>query len=388
MKLISQQINRDSSGDVTIVPQDKEDLWVLYNLIHGGDILTLKTYRNVKPTPQSKSQQKLLTLHLKAVSSEFIASEGLLRIKSQTTEPHEFVPLNSFHTAEVLFNFPVTISKQEWDQLALTSISTACDIDSKAEVGAVVFEEGVGHVCIITDNMTIIKAKIDKSIPKKRRGDSSSHDKAVAKFMDTLVVSTLRNLDLLKLKAIVLVAPGILADTLFKGIVSSLEETGDKEMIRTKEKFITAKSSTGYLQGLEEALKTPQLTKRLQDTKVQRNVTLFDEFMADLNLDSGKAYYGEKDVQKAIDLGPGAVKTLLVSDKLFKNDDISKRKEYVALVERVENEGGEVSIFSSLHDSGKQLDGLTGIAVILNYPVYGLDEDAEDEDEEEEEFIE
>lgn len=387
MKLVSQQINRDSSGEVTVVPQDKEDLWVLYNLIHKDDVLTLKTYRNVKPTPQSKSQQKLLTLHLKAVSSEFIASEGLLRIKSQTTEPHDLVPMNSFHTAEVLFNFPVTISKEEWDQLALDAVSTACDIDSKAEVGAVVFEEGVGHVCIITDNMTIIKAKIEKSIPKKRRGDSSAHDKAVAKFLSTLVTSTIRNLDLVKLKAIVLVAPGIMADSMFKLIVTSLEESGDKELIRTKEKFITAKSSTGYLQGLEEALKTPQLTKRLNDTKVQKNVSLFDEFMADLNLDNGKAYYGEKDVAKALDLGPGVVKTLLVSDKLFKNDDIAKRKYYISLVERVENESGEVSIFSSLHDSGKQLDGLTGIAVILNYPVYGLDEDQEEE-EEEEEFIE
>lgn len=384
MKLVNESFNRDSSGHVTVVPQDKEDLWVLYNLVQAGDGLTLKTYRNVKPTAQAKAQQKLLTLHLKAVSSEFVASEGLLRIKAQTTEPHEFVPLNSFHTAEVLYNFPVTLEKEEWDQLALNAVTEACNVDAKAEVGAVVFEEGVGHVCLLTDNMTVLKAKVDKSIPKKRRGDSSAHDKALAKFLDTLVVSVLRNLDLLKLKAVVIVAPGVLADTLLRLIMVKLEESGEKELMRTRDKFVTAKASTGYLQGLEEALKTPQLAKRLNDTKVQRNVALFDEFMADLNLDSGKAYYGEKDVLRALDLGPGAVKTLLVSDKLFKNDDVAKRKHYVALVERVEREGGEVSIFSSLHDSGKQLDGLTGIAVILNYPVYGLD----DEEEEEEEFIE
>lgn len=388
MKLVAQTLNRDSSGTITVVPQDREDLWTLYNLVQANDLLHLKTYRNVKPTPQSKSQQKLLTLHLKVHQSEFIASEGLLRIKCQTTQPHDLVPLNSFHTAEVLLNYPVTIEKDEWDPLAMKTVTDACDIDAKAEMGALVFEEGVGHVCLITENMTIIKNKIDKSIPKKRRGDSSGHDKAMVRFLDMLVDSTLRNLDLKALKAIVVAAPGIWADKMVKLIVQRLEESGDKELARCRDKFVAAKSSSGYLQGLEEAMKSPELKKRLQDTKVQRNVILFDEFMADLNLDNGKAYYGEKDVTKAMDLGPGTIKSLLVSDKLFKNDDVAIRKKYIDLVQRVENEGGEVSIFSSLHDSGKQLDGLTGIACVLQYPAYGLDDDEDEEEEEEEEFVE
>jgi protein pelota len=47
----------------------------------------------------------------------------------------------------------------------------------------------------------------------------------------------------------------------------------------------------------------------------------------------------------------------------------------------VKSTGGEVLIFSSIHESGKQLDQLTGVAAILNFPVPEIesedDEDAE-----------
>lgn len=142
---------------------------------------------------------------------------------------------------------------------------------------------------------------------------------------------------------------------------------------------MTANSSTGYLQALEEVLKDPSVKKQLTDTKVQKNVALFDEFTKNLNLDNYKSFYGESEVMKAIAI-PGAVKTLLITDTLFKNDDVEKRKKYINIVESVKNNGGEVSVFSSLHDSGIQLDQLTGLAVILNYPIPDL-EDSDDDDE-------
>lgn len=39
------------------------------------------------------------------------------------------------------------------------------------------------------------------------------------------------------------------------------------------------------------------------------------------------------------------------------------------MVEEVRNAGGEVSIFSGMHESGRQLNGLTGIAAILRFPL-------------------
>ena len=38
----------------------------------------------------------------------------------------------------------------------------------KAEVGAVVMQEGLAHVCIVLSSLTIVKSKIQLAIPQKR----------------------------------------------------------------------------------------------------------------------------------------------------------------------------------------------------------------------------
>jgi hypothetical protein len=42
---------------------------------------------------------------------------------------------------------------------------------------------------------------------------------------------------------------------------------------------------------------------------------------------------------------------------------------YVGLCESVQAKGGSVHIFSTLHPSGEQLKGLTGVAAVLRFPL-------------------
>lgn len=50
------------------------------------------------------------------------------------------------------------------------------------------------------------------------------------------------------------------------------------------------------------------------------------------------------------------------------------------MCDQVKSFGGSVVIFSSLHESGRQLNGLGGVAALLTYP---LDLDLVEEEEEE-----
>ncbi|QPG73863.1 hypothetical protein FOA43_001178 [Brettanomyces nanus] len=379
MKLLHQKLERDQSGRVSVIAEDKDDLWTLYNLIAKGDDITMKTYRNVKRgsgANESNSTRKLLTLTLRIEAVDFTPSEEVMRVKGRSIEQNEDVPQGSYHTDELGLGKKIILYKDEWDEVALDTISKACSIESKAEVGAVVLEEGVAHICLLTDSMTVIRSKIQKSIPKKRRGDSSQHDKAIDKFLQSTAESTIRNLNIEKFKAIVLVSPGTVARQLYDRIFEIATKEHNKSLIKCKNKFVVSHSSTGYLQGLEEALKSPELVKRLSDTKFQRNVLIFDEFTKYLNEDMGRAWYGEQEVVKASNI-PGAIKVLLITDSLFKNDDIGRRKYFIQLTDKVKDGGAEVSVFSCLHDTGEQLNQLTGIAVILNYPIPNLDEDDE-----------
>jgi len=55
---------------------------------------------------------------------------------------------------------------------------------------------------------------------------------------------------------------------------------------------------------------------------------------------------------------------------------VKERRRWVKLVDQVRDvEGGEVRVLSSLHESGKRLEGLGNVAAILTYPLEDLDED-------------
>jgi protein pelota len=71
-----------------------------------------------------------------------------------------------------------------------------------------------------------------------------------------------------------------------------------------------------------------------------------------LGSDEQRAWYGPDHVALAIDRG--AVGTLLISDELFRASDPLLRKKNVSLVEDVRRKGGEVLIFSSMHESGQR----------------------------------
>lgn len=50
------------------------------------------------------------------------------------------------------------------------------------------------------------------------------------------------------------------------------------------------------------------------------------------------------------------------------------RQKYVHLVESAKTSGDGVHIFSSMHPSERQLGQITGVAAILRFPLYELDD--------------
>jgi len=203
------------------------------------------------------------------------------------------------------------------------------------------------------------------------------------KFFQTTLDTLLRQIDLSESKPILLASPGFTAASFQKHIVDTATSTGNKPLLANKSNFIVVHSSSGHLHSLNEVLKSPEVLVRLKDTKYARETRLMDDFMTLLRKDDGRAWYGPKEVEKAVEKGAvgrgGGV--LLISNSLFRAQDVASRRRWVELVDKVKDvEGGEVRVLSSEHESGKRLEGLGGVAAILTFPLDDLDESG-DEDE-------
>lgn len=94
----------------------------------------------------------------------------------------------------------------------------ATDPTKHADLAAVVMQEGLAHVCLVTSCMTLVRSKIDMPIPRKRRGNTTQHDKALNRFYDTILQAVLRHVNFDVVKAIVVASPGFVKDQVF-GII-------------------------------------------------------------------------------------------------------------------------------------------------------------------------
>lgn len=379
MKLTHKYVEKDGSGSVTLVPEESEDMWHAYNLISEGDSIKGSTIRKVvteSATGSTGSNRIRTTLTIKVETIDFDTQACVLRVKGRNIQENQYVKMGAYHTIDLELNRKFTLVKELWDSVALERIDLACDPTQHADLGAVVMQEGIAHVCLVTASMTLVRAKIDVNIPRKRKGMCTQHTKGMEKFFETVYQAIVKHVNFDIVKCILIASPGFVKDQFYEYMFQQASKTDNKTILDNRSAFVLVHSSSGFKHALKEVLADPAIANKLADTKAASEIKCIDQFYSLLMTDPNKAYYGLKHVQKANEAQ--AIDTLLISDKLFRCNDVAQRKMYVELVDSVRDFGGDVKMFSSLHPSGEQLDQLTGIAALLRYPMDDIEENDSD----------
>ncbi|KIV96173.1 mRNA surveillance protein pelota [Exophiala mesophila] len=407
MRLVKSQIENDGSGKVTLCPEEPEDMWHPYNLIRPLDLLTASAIRRVTTesasTGSTASQRVHTNLTIRVKSLDFDPQAGQLHVSGQIARENRFTKIGQFHTLDLELQRNFTLEKEiqdsdgseGWDSVARAQLAEAVDPTRGTEAVAVVMQEGLANICFLTQFQTVLRQRVETSVPRKRTGAgrSADHDKGLTKFFNTVWDTLSRQLQgLVEGKdestnfPILLASPGFTATGFLKHITEVAATKGDRllqDLIRRKA-FIVVHSSSGHLHSLNEVLKSPEVLVRLKDTKYARETSLMDDFFTLLRKDDGRAWYGPKEVETAV--GKGAVGrgggVLLISNALFRSQDIATRRRWVRLVDQVRDaDGGEVRVLSSDHESGRRLEGLGGIAAILTFPIEDMDSEDDESSE-------
>ncbi|KAG9234703.1 hypothetical protein BJ875DRAFT_460828 [Amylocarpus encephaloides] len=379
MRLVKQNIERDGSGTVTLCPQEPEDMWHAYNIIQVNDLLRASAIRKVtteSATGSTNSTRIHTTLLIRVTNIEFDPQASQLHINGKVSEENKWVKVGAYHTLDLELQRNFTVEKGDgWDSVALDIVQEAVKQDKEGTVPAVVMQEGFANICLITEYQTVLKQRVETTIPKKRSGRSGDHDKGLEKFYQTTLETLLRHVDITQPRPLLLASPGFTAQGFQKYILEEASKTGNKAVLGNKANFVVVHSSSGHLHSLNEIMKSPAVLSKLKDTKYARESRYMDEFLKLLRNEDGRAWYGHTEVEKAAEkgaIGPGGV--LLINNSLFRSQEIGARKRWVGLVDRVKDGGGEARILSSDHESGIRLEGLGGVAAILTFPLEDLDE--------------
>uniref|UniRef100_A0A5S6QLD3 Protein pelota homolog n=1 Tax=Trichuris muris TaxID=70415 RepID=A0A5S6QLD3_TRIMR len=383
MKLIKKDFYKDGAGYVTLLPEETEDMWHAYNLIQQKDNLRASAVRKVtneSSTGSTSSYRVRTSLTVAVERVDFDSQTGALHIKGRNIEENQYVKLGAYHTLDLELNRKFTIFKSCWDVVHMERIEEACNVAQHADLGAVVMQDGLAHVCLITPSMTIVRAKIDLSIPRKRRFDAGQHDKGLTKFYGAVMQAIVRHFDFNVIKCVLVASPGFVREQFCKYMFEKAAADGNKALLDNKDKFLLVHSTSGFKHALKEVLADPQVSNRLADTKASGEVKALEMFFNLLVNEPQRAFYGIKHVEIAAEAE--AIETLLITDSLFRSTDFAKRRRYVDLVESSKEQNADVKVFSSLHGSGEQLAQLGGVAAILRFPMADIeDEDQLDSDE-------
>jgi len=384
MKQIARSIDKHGEGYVVLIPEEAEDMWHAYNLVCVGDTLRSTTIRKVSmesSTGSTSSSKVRTTLTIAVVGIDFDTQACVLRVKGRNIEENQYVKMGAYHTLDLEQNRKFTLKKTLWDSVAIERIDQACDPAQTADLCAVVMQEGLAHICLVTSCMTLVRAKIDMNIPRKRKGLCAQHDKAVGKFFDQVMTGLLRHVNFDVVKCVLIASPGFVKDQFYEYMFQQAVKLDNKLLLDNKSKFLLVHSSSGFKHSLKEVLQDPAITARLADTKASSEVRALEDFYVMMGTDPQRAFYGVKHVELA--LQQQAIETLLISDELFRAQNVGVRQRYVAIVDAVRESGGNVRIFSSLHVSGEQLGQLSGVAAILRFPIPDPedDEDADEDDD-------
>lgn len=404
MRLVKKFIDKDGIGTITLRPEEADDLWHVYQLVVVGDHITSKTFRyalrctTVSPTHISlphkpativvliestrrvqketingnvESERVKITVSIEVEKVDFNPGSHEMRISGPCISENVFLKMGAYHTLDLQINANFVLFKPHWDSIALERVEEATNPEKNADAAAVIMNEGLAHICLITGSMTIPRAKIENTIPRKHKSAVTGHDKALQKFFDNVMQGIQRHVNFDIVKAVIIASPGFIKDQFMEYMLAQAQQKNIQGILDNKGKFLTAHSSSGHRHALREVLEDEAVINKLADTKAAGEVRALNEFYDMLKKEPDRAYYGVSHVTTACERQ--AVATLLLVDDLFRAADIATRNKYVNLVESVKDNGGQAHIFSSMHQSGEQLAQLGGIAAILRFPMPDLD---------------
>lgn len=359
MRIVHENLKK---GELTLVPENLDDLWHLYNIIIPEDIVYARTLRKIdrgeEVKRKKKAEKKLVYMGLKVENVDFHEFTSRLRIKGTIIEaPDNIGALGSYHTINVNIGTQIKIIKEEWPDFVLKRIKEAIEAARKPKAIVVAIEEGEATVAIVSDYDLTIVAQVIQSIPGKRLA-SKYHDEAVKKFFSgvfKIIDENVRKVD--NLSTIVIAGPGFTKEHFLNYLVSKAPELSSRVIMET--------ASSGGENAVYEVLRRGVISKVAEEMRVEEELKLMEEFLKRLGQESGTIAYGMENVEKAVTFG--AVDILLITDKKLREASKEERKMLDELLREIEKRRGRVVIFSANTPAGKQLENFGGIAALLRY---------------------
>ncbi|HDQ15583.1 MAG TPA: mRNA surveillance protein pelota [Bacteroidetes bacterium] len=347
MKVIFKDLKH---GEIKLVPENLDDIWHLYNLIEEKDLVRAVTFRTDEQKDDKKrskkAEKKRMKLGIRISEIKFHEFSDRLRIHGTIEEGPQ--DLGSFHTLNVDADKmePISIIKEEWKNHQLQRIDEAVKLRSQPIIVFVSLDEDCATIAVLRQSGVQWIADVDS----KRSGKMfESKDTQSEYFGEILsIVKTNKTKD----STLVIIGPGFTKDHFAK--------YGKEKEPEIFERILVHATGHSGMNGVQEAIKTGVINQITKENRVVLETEYVEKLFEEIKKD-GLVTYGVEDVKNA--LLNGAVDRLLITDKIVRT------KEGEELLKIAKDNNSEFTIINTLHEAGKKLEGLGGVAALLRFKI-------------------
>lgn len=343
----------DGRERVTVVPDTVDDLWHLQYVIEPGDRVAGDTHRRIQRADdrirETGGQREHMWVALAVENVEFHRFANRLRVGGEIVGCSREDQLGFQHTLNVEIHDEISIEKRfkpdQWSR-----IEDAVAATEDPDVAVATIEEGSASV--FTVSQAGPEERTSLSGPS---GKGEYADERTELFAELGAVLSRLDVD-----SLILAGPGFTKQEAHQYIVDAHPELDSMiQMVDT---------SSGGTRGVHEVLQRGALEKARTTQRVGREATLVEELMQRIG-SNGSATYGVDEVAAAAEYG--AIEQLLILDERLREEradgDWSVDIDHV--VRQVDQQGGEVIVFSGEFEPGRKLANLGGIAALLRYRI-------------------
>jgi protein pelota len=386
MRIQSRDRRDDGTERITLVPESLDDLWHLQYVLEPGDRVEGDTTRRIQRDDEQLrdkgGEREHMYVTVEVDDVEFHKFANRLRVGGVIVDCSREDQLGHHHTLNVEERKEIAVTKRfKPDQIE--RLEEAVEATENPDVAIATVEEAQAHVHTVAQYGVEEYASITG--PTGKGEYAQSRGKLFSDLADTL-----RRLDV---DAIVLAGPGFTKDEAFEYLRDEAPEVA--EMVS-----VVDTSAVGD-RGVHEVLKRGAVEDVQRETRIAREAEYIDELTEQI-AGEGKAAYGPDAVKQAADYG--AVERLLILDEWLRKARIGAARsrdteveaeadagtpdtgtavrerddadgveapavDVDAVIRSVEQQGGDVTVFSDEFAPGQQLRNLGGIAALLRYRI-------------------
>ena len=352
MRIADREEGEGRRERISVVPESLDDLWHLTYILEPGDSVSGDTTRRIQRDDDKMrdtgGQREPMWIEIEVADVAFAKFSNRLRVGGEIVDCSREDQLGFHHTFNIEEHDEVTIEKV-WQIDQLERLEEAVEAAEQPDVAIVTVEEGQAHVHTVAQYGVEERATITGTTGKGE----------YARGRDELFAEITAVVKRLDVEAIILAGPGFTKQDALDYIEDNAADAAEKiQVVDT--------ASVGD-RGVHEVLKRGAVDRIQTETRISNEAELIDELMERI-AEGAEVAYGIEEVAEAAEYG--AVDRLLILDERLRAERAGEGGwdlDINDVVEDVERQGGEVTVFSHEFDPGQQLSNLGGIAALLRY---------------------